>query len=272
MLAFAIPLVVCSIPLASLARPSSNSTSELAPRVFLTEHAWSEEIIERFLSNIPTADESKWEPCIGQTREFASKRCTLLAVAGDPLLEAAVNAIEDLWNVDVQPLREGGLPIIRYLPGAPAVGVHGDRGATGLVPNATLVFYLTDAEDASGQTHFPDLGLEVTPQRGSALSFDNVDAATGSFVPTMRHGVRAVSYRARRDRLVVQVPLVLEPGQARAAAWPEHVSGTKHAIHMGFMAAILVVTAGYYIWDNYVSHWREHYIPVPYDTAIDGRM
>ena len=86
----------------------------------------------------------------------------MLPVAGDALLEEVTATIGTTWNIDVSLLRRDGLPIIRYLPGAPSVGVHGDIGATGLVPNVTLVLYLTDGEAASG---------EVEQKQGSGQTF-----------------------------------------------------------------------------------------------------
>ena len=76
------------------------------------------------LSKVPK-DEAAYSPCIGQVDEFDSKRCTFLPVAGDALLEAQLAKIEHSFDIDVAQLKSGGLPIIRYLPGAPPVGKHG---------------------------------------------------------------------------------------------------------------------------------------------------
>ena len=70
------------------------------------------------------------------------------------------------------------------------------RGADGLVPNRTLVAYLTDADaPGSGETFFPALNVSVAPARGAVLAFDNTDAA-GAPDPAMRHGVTAVAAAA----------------------------------------------------------------------------
>ena len=84
--------------------------------------------------------------------EFASKRCTFLPAAGDEVVEAVLASVERAWGVDTARLRERGVPIIRYLPGAPPVGVHGDEDRHRFVPNATLVLYLTppDADAPAG--------------------------------------------------------------------------------------------------------------------------
>ena len=76
----------------------------------------------------------------------------------------AIAKIEHAWDVDVAELRKG-LPIIRYLPGAPPVGKHGDEDRHGTVPNATLVVYLTGSDSPkAGQTLFDDANLAVTPE------------------------------------------------------------------------------------------------------------
>jgi len=175
------------------------------------------------LARLP-ATEGAWEPCIGQVDEFASKRCTLLPVAADKVLEDTIARIGEQWDIDTSLLQKG-LPVIRYLPGAPPVGVHGDKGASGLVPNATLVLYLTDGEGASGQTFFPEAGVEVTPRRGSILSWMNINAE-GVPDPAAKHGVRAVSKQSSGDRFVVQIPIIHHHGK-RGSAYPEHVSGMK---------------------------------------------
>lgn len=119
------------------------------------------------------------------------------------------------------------------------------------MPNATLVVYLTDGEDGSGETHFPALDLKVRPSRGSVLSFMNVDAA-GAPDPKSKHGVSAVSSRTGRDRVVLQIPLLATGGPgARARAYPEHVSGGKHMAHMGIMALVLAGFGAYAVWNAF---------------------
>jgi hypothetical protein len=107
--------------------------------------------------------------------------------------------------------------------------------------------------------------VTVSAQQGAALSFANVDQ-TGAPEPTSRHGVSAVSARAPHDRLVVQIPILRAPGTGHAYAWPEHVSGGKHAAHMGFMGVMLLVLLGYYLWQQITEQ------PMAYDPAIDGRI
>jgi molybdopterin biosynthesis enzyme MoaB len=50
------------------------------------------------------------------------------------------------------------------------VGKHGDEDRHGVVPNATLVVYLTGstggAATAAGQTIFPEAGVAVSPTPG----------------------------------------------------------------------------------------------------------
>ena len=193
-----------------------------SPGVYLTEGVLSSETVMHVVSKIEATPSTSWEPCIGQTTEFASKRCVVLRVAGDAVLEEAVFAIGQRYDVDVTTLQDEGLPIIRYLPGAPAVGVHGDMGEHGMVPNVTLVLYLTDGGPAvGGRTFFPsDPELKIAPRRGSCLSFANGG-------PAARHGVERLSPDAPSDRLVVQIPLLQRSAGERGVAYAEHVSGTK---------------------------------------------
>ena len=159
---------------ADLARSPLSAKLHPTQSVWQTHGVLSDSAVAHVLGKLPNDETGLWHPCVGQVAQFASKRCTLLPVKGDIVLHAALASIEAAWGADLGALHAGGLPIIRYLPGAPAVGVHGDRGASGLVPNATLVVYLTDGEAGSGETVFPALGLKVSPKRGSVLSFMNV--------------------------------------------------------------------------------------------------
>lgn len=224
-----IMLSVASLALSGvdLARPGTMASTRLSasPNIWLTHDFLSPAAVQHMLSKVPK-DEAAYEPCIGQVDEFKSKRCTFLPVKGDEILEAAIDKIENVWDVDVAKLREG-LPIIRYLPGAPPVGKHGDEDRHGVVPNATLVMYLTNPSGASagGRTIFADANVAVTPKQGSVLSFQNVDDA-GAVHPLAKHTVSAVPHDATSDRLVVQVPIAHKAGM-RAYAYPEHVSGNK---------------------------------------------
>jgi len=213
---------------ADLAQPSVPAAQRLSssPNIWLTHDFLSPATGAHMLSKVPK-DEAAYQPCIGQVDEFASKRCAFLPVEGDALLEAAVSKIEHAWDIDVAELKKG-LPIIRYLPGAPPVGKHGDEDRYGSVPNATLVMYLTAPSGAvtGGQTIFADANVVVTPKQGSVLSFQNVDEF-GGVHPLAKHTVSAVPADAGSDRLVVQVPIAHKGGGARPFAYPEHVSGGK---------------------------------------------
>jgi len=198
-----------------------------SPPIHITHDFLSPAAAAHLLSKVPK-DESKYSPCIGQTDEFDSKRCTLLPTEGDDIAEAAIAKIASVWDIDTTLLLKG-LPIIRYLPGAPAVGKHGDEDRHGIVPNATLVLYLTDSDRvagaASGQTLFPEADVAVTPRQGSILSFQNVDEH-GAPHPRGKHLVSAVPKDAKQDRIVVQIPIAHKAG-VKAYAYPEHVSGGK---------------------------------------------
>lgn len=129
-------------PALDLARPdpAQSGVTQLAasPPIWLSKDFLSPSTVLHMLERIPK-EESAYMPCIGQVEEFASKRCTFLPVVGSPIIEAAVTKIGQAWNMDTSQLVKGGLPIIRYLPGAPPVGKHGDEDRHGVVPNATLV-------------------------------------------------------------------------------------------------------------------------------------
>ena len=159
---------------ADLARPAVEAAERLsdAPNIWLARDFLSEATVAHMRSKVPT-DEGAYQPCIGQVEEFDSKRCAFLPVQGDALLEAAVARIGQAWNVDTSRLQRG-LPLIRYLPGAPPVGKHGDEDRHGVVPNATLVVYLTGATggggSAAGQTVFPEAGVAVSPTPGRTLT------------------------------------------------------------------------------------------------------
>jgi len=226
----AIFALAASANLADLAAPRVTSglkglTEMLSqsPPIHITHEFLSPKAAAHLLSKVPK-DESKYEPCVGQTDEFDWKRCTLLPTEGDEIAEAAIAKIGSVWDIDTSLLLKG-LPIIRYLPGAPAVGKHGDEDRHGVVPNATLVMYLTDSEGSTGQTIFEEANVAVTPRQGSILSFQNVDEH-GARHPHGKHSVSAVPKEAKQDRIVVQIPITHKAGK-RPYAYPEHVSGAK---------------------------------------------
>lgn len=104
---------------ADLARPAVEAAERLsdAPNIWIARDFLSPATVAHMRSKVPT-DEGAYRPCIGQVEEFDSKRCAFLPVQGDALLEAAVAQIGQAWNVDTSRLQQG-LPLIRYLPGAP---------------------------------------------------------------------------------------------------------------------------------------------------------
>ena len=248
------PLAASELDLAQRKTLGTSSISRqlhASPNVWLHETFWSKSTVNHLIAKLP-ANAKEWTPCVGQSADYTSKQCTLLTVTNDSLLEAAVAKIGVAWDIDVSRLIIGGLPVIRYLPGAPAVGVHGDRGADGLVPNATLLVYLTGADDpdqmrgADGQTFFPHVGLRISPQQGAVLSFQNTDSM-GAPDMAAQHGVGAIPAQANTNRLVVQIPVLHLPGR-RAFAYSEHVSGNKHNAHMGIMLLIFLGFGGYSLW------------------------
>ena len=261
-------LILPAVAVVDLARPvpaaATKSTQlQTSPSIWLTRGLVDEATVKHMLSRIP-ADEGAWTPCVGQKEEFASKRCTMLRVGDDVTITRAIQRIGNTYDIDVSRLMDGGLPLIRYLPGAPGVGVHGDIGMSGVVPYATLVLYLTDGEPAtsswlgsgagvSGQTFFPALDVRVTPERGAVLSWVNVEA-TGAPDARARHGVTAVAADAVHDRFVVQIPIVRPLNAARGYAYPEHVSGSKHMIHIGLMVGVALFVGAMSLWQYLGEH------------------
>lgn len=105
-------------------------------------------------------------------------------------IEARIAALLH-WPVD----HGEGLQVLRYGPGA-EYKPHYDyfdpheAGTPAMLRRggqriATLVMYLNDV-DAGGQTRFPDIGLEVMPQRGSAVYFEYFNQA-GEVDPRCLH-------------------------------------------------------------------------------------
>jgi len=270
---FSVSLALASQP--DQARPTAVSTTRLSaePHVWMTHDFFSPETVEHMLSRVPSA-ESAYSPCIGQVDEFESKRCTLLPAAGDALIDAALAKVEAAYDLDASRLRAEGVPLIRYLPGAPPVGKHGDEDKHGVVPNATLVVYLTPST-GSGQTIFPDADLRVDPRPGAVLSFTNV-GADGKPHPKAKHWVSAVPADAPRDRLVLQIPIAVEAradGTVRRYAYPEHVSGGKkpgqhesmHGNDAQKAAAAAATAAGFGIAIAYMAAKQGEFKPEDYD-------
>ena len=104
---------------ADLARPAVEAAERLsdAPNIWIARDFLSAATVAHMRSKVPK-DEGAYHPCIGQVDEFDSKRCSFLPVEGDALLEAALAQIGHAWGIDTSRLRQG-LPLIRYLPGAP---------------------------------------------------------------------------------------------------------------------------------------------------------
>ena len=277
-------LIIAATSAVDLAYSNSHASHHLhaSPSIHLTTSLLSKEMVEHLKQQLPK-DEGSWVPCLGQKTEYLSKRCHLLPVdPSDAKTRKILSIISLAFDVDVSQLESHGLPIIRYLPGASPVSVHGDIGANGIVPNATLVVYLTDAEYDDGATLFPHLPISpVIPRAGACLSFQNVDG-NGRPDPKAHHGVSRVSALATRDRLVVQIPLrhpavqssaaaresptgglgswwlrLLRGGteameqRPRGVAYAEHVSGMKHRLHMIMMPLMLLGFFAYYIYQTY---------------------
>ena len=68
-------------------RPSHASTEQLhvSPSVHLTRGVISKGQTAHVLSRLPASDAEAWQPCIGQTHEFAFKKCALVYAPDDVL-------------------------------------------------------------------------------------------------------------------------------------------------------------------------------------------
>ena len=185
-----------SLGLASAAYSSSSDLAQptvpterlsSSPDIWLTKGFLSPAEVKHLRTKVP-ADEAAYAPCIGQVDEFESKRCAFVPVAGDPLAEALVARLGEAWRVDTSRLVAAGLPLIRYLPGAPPVGKHGDEDRHGVVPNATLVLYLTGSDPAhpAGQTIFPEARRRRSLRRRSVASLHRVRVVVRRASPSPR--------------------------------------------------------------------------------------
>lgn len=243
-----LPLIIFVAPTVLNFHPARPSI-ELhdAPSIHLVHGLLDNATVASLLARLPK-DESAWLPCIGQKQEFATKKCAHI-----PAAQALLERVSETWSIDTRLLAARGLPVIRYIPGGGPVGIHSDIDDHGVVPNATIVIYLTEAEVDDGHTFFPELDVSVRPRAGSALSFANVDAH-GTPDPRARHGVAPVAKHASRDRVVVQIPVrTVRPdvhGGYRWEAYPEHVSGIKHGAHMGVMVLVLLGFGAYSWWQS----------------------
>ena len=71
---------------ASQKRGEVNGTQlSASPSIWLANDLLADSHVDGVLKLLPK-DESEWTPCIGQVSEFASKRCTTLAVETEGVL------------------------------------------------------------------------------------------------------------------------------------------------------------------------------------------
>ncbi|GAB4406051.1 MAG: 2OG-Fe(II) oxygenase [Rhodoferax sp.] len=125
--------------------------------------------------------------------EARSSEGTYFALAEDEFIARIDARIAALMN---WPQENGeGIQILRYgvggeyrahwdyfSPDDPGSAVHLARGGQRV---STLVMYLNDVAEGGG-THFPDLGLTISPKQGAALYFEYCDAQ-GRLEPRSLH-------------------------------------------------------------------------------------
>jgi len=141
---------------------------------------------ERFATSYVTAD--------GASSPERTSRTAWLKTAADPALAAFRDRVAAVCGLTVEeflPLAED-LQVVWYGPGD-EFGLHHDSSAgfAGARRELTLLVYLNDVTEG-GDTVFPAAGLAVTPTRGSALLFYNLDEKTGEPDPLAVHAALPV--------------------------------------------------------------------------------
>jgi len=136
------------------------------------------------------------DPESGSRRIIAerSSEGALFQRGATPLLQAIEQRIAALLQ---WPVENGeGIQVLHYHPGGeyrphfdyfpPANPGSMQHTRTGGQRVATLIMYLNDVE-AGGATIFPDVGIDVTPRRGSAVYFSYCNSK-GQLDPATLHG------------------------------------------------------------------------------------
>jgi len=212
---------------AVIVRPPFESVS-LAPRLWLTRRLLSGADAESLRKDV---EASVHYPCPRQERLWPLKRCAKLPVS------ASLHArLREAWpalhlgamttiaaSIDVA----GGSADRTWRHHAHAdVFPEREMGARG--PDMTAVVYLSEAPaghpaDLAAPTVFPRLGVAVSPEAGSMLSWANVHD-DGTADPDAQHGVGpyAVVRGTLPPRVALHIPISLNAA-ANATAIPEHV-------------------------------------------------
>ncbi|RBL90491.1 hypothetical protein DF182_28960 [Chitinophaga flava] len=102
----------------------------------------------------------------------------------DPLFNDIIERAADL--MEVEPARIEDLQCVRYGEGQ-EFKPHFDSFETGVKRKATLLVYLNDNFEG-GETVFPEIGFSVSPKRGMALSFVNLDEQNKDLIYSLHGG------------------------------------------------------------------------------------
>ena len=127
----------------------------------------------------------------GQASVRTSSTAFLLGFSLDPIATVVKHKAAMLVGVPVSHVEN--LQVVRYTAGQ-YYGAHFDAMNLEKFPQearkgqrvATVLVYLNDMNNGSGKTVFPEIGVEVTPERGKALYFRNA-LSDGSVDPRSLH-------------------------------------------------------------------------------------
>ena len=147
-----LPCLLASLA-ADLAKPAANGTQlASSPSVWITQDFLEGAHIDGVLGMLPTTE--------SHGRRALARSPSLLEALHDSTRRrdadgALISLIERVsaFGVDATALRRAGSPSFGTCR-CTSAGVRGDIGHDGLVPNATLILYLTDSEHDSGKTWF----------------------------------------------------------------------------------------------------------------------
>lgn len=102
----------------------------------------------------------------------------------DTLFKDIIERAADLMEVDITRVED--LQCVRYGEGQ-LYKSHFDSFETGLKRKATLLVYLNDDYEG-GETIFPEIGFSISPKKGMALAFVNLDEQNNDLIYSLHGG------------------------------------------------------------------------------------